>query len=43
MEASVYSISHRLHRENGMYFVILTDLYRFIVEMTYFVLLLLYF
>ena len=40
---SVYSISHRLHRENGMYFVILTDLYRFIVEMTYFVLLLLYF
>ena len=43
MAASVYSISHRLHCENGMYFVILTDLYRFIVEMTYFVLLLLYF
>ena len=43
MEASVYSISHRVHCENGMYFVILTDLYRFIVEMTYFVLLLLYF
>ena len=40
METSVYSISHRLHRENGMYFVILTDLYRFIVEMTYFLLLL---
>ena len=43
METSVYSISHRLHRENGMYFVILTDLYRFIVEVTYFVLLLSYF
>ena len=43
MERSVYSIAHRLHRENGMYFVILTDLYLFIVEMTYFVLLLSYF
>ena len=35
--------SHRLHCENGMYFVILTDLCRFIVEMTSFVLLVLYF